>query len=588
MRYSTVPVPASQSSTIDVFGGYNHNSRIGDGELYDQKNISSDHFPSIAPRGKRGFYLSPDVSANGLISKDSLCYVDGENFVINQYKVNLGLSNGAKTLVSMGAYVVILPDKKWINTQSIDEQGDFEHGEIEAHYDSTDEDVSFSLCNIDGDPYTDIVPGETEPESTDKIWLDTSSVPHVLKKYASASSMWVTVPTTYVMISATGIGSKFNEFDGVEISGIVAEGVDHLNASTVIQKKGNDYIVVIGIIDESVTQTAEKGAIFVKREMPLMDFVIESGNRLWGCRYGISAAGKVVNEIYASKLGDFKNWNCFQGISTDSFVASVGTDGQFTGAITHGGYPLFFKESHLHKVYGDYTGNYSIQSIACRGVQKGSSKSLAIVNEILYYKSTSGVCAYDGSLPMDISSALGGIRYFNAVGGGLGNKYYVSMSDSEENGPYNLFVFDTKKSIWNKEDELRADEFCASRNDLYFIDHSDGKIKTILGSGTVENSPLEWMVTTGIIGTDMPGKKYISRMNVRMELIPGSVSKFYIEYDSSGSYEHVYTMTGTRLSSFSVPIRPRRCDHLRLKIEGVGEAKIFSITKTVEQGSDLR
>ena len=34
------------------------------------------------------------------------------------------------------------------------------------------------------------------------------------------------------------------------------------------------------------------------------------------------------------------------------WVGSVGTDGQFTGAITHLGYPLFFKEN-THMLFGD-------------------------------------------------------------------------------------------------------------------------------------------------------------------------------------------------------------------------------------------
>ena len=158
--------------------------------------------------------------------------------------------------------------------------------------------------------------------------------------------------------------------------------------------------------------------------MPKMDFIVESNNRLWGCRYGVANNGKVVNEIYASKLGDFKNWNCYMGASTDSYAASVGTDGQFTGAVTHLGYPIFFKENCLHKVYGNYPANYQVQTTSCRGVQKGSEKSLAIVNEVLYYKSQNGICAYDGSLPNEISAEFGDERYSGAVAASHNNKYY--------------------------------------------------------------------------------------------------------------------------------------------------------------------
>ena len=203
--------------------------------------------------------------------------------------------------------------------------------------------------------------------------------------------------------------------------------------------------------------------------MPNMDFIVESGNRLWGCKYGVAVNGQIVNEIYASKLGDFKNWNSFAGISTDSYAASVGTDGQFTGAITHLGYPIFFKENCMHKVYGNYPANYQIQTTACRGVQRGCERSLAIVNEVLYYKARSGVCAYDGSLPMEISSALGDEAYSNAVAGSLGNKYYISMVDSKKQ--WSLFVYDTLKGMWHREDSTRAIVFCNCRGDLYYIDY---------------------------------------------------------------------------------------------------------------------
>ena len=119
-----------------------------------------------------------------------------------------------------------------------------------------------------------------------------------------------------------------------------------------------------------------------------MDHITSAGNRLWGCRYGLSEDGRVVNELYACKLGDFRNWNCFMGISTDSYVVTVGTDGQFTGAITHLGSPLFFKETCMHKVYGNSLP-FGVQDTACRGVQKGCEKSLAIVNEVLYYNRNS-------------------------------------------------------------------------------------------------------------------------------------------------------------------------------------------------------
>lgn len=580
---------------IDAFGGYNHNPRISEAEFYDMKNMTSSQYPILAPRGKRGIYASPE-SPQGMISKDTLCYVDGTALVTDKYRVELGLSTDEdmcpKTLVSMGSYVIILPDKKYVNTSAI-----LDAGEIEAEV-TTQSPVTFQLCRIDGSDYSaGASPDEPADPENMALWIDTSSVPHALKQWSESSGMWVSVGTTYIKISASGIGVPFEKYDGVTISGLknktlydntTGEAIEdtsdlsQLDGSFIIWDKGTDYIVVIGMLD--ITRTI-RNSITIKREMPDMDFVVESENRLWGCRYGFNNKGEMVNEIYASKLGDFKNWNCFMGISTDSYTASVGTDGVFTGAVTHLGYPIFFKEKYMHKVYGNFPSNYQIQTNACRGVQRGSEKSIAIVNEVLYYKSTLAVCAYDGSLPVEISSALGENLYYDAVGCSHGNKYYINMRDRE--GAWHLFVYDTAKGMWHKEDNIRIKDFCSSRDELYFIDADTNVIKTMFGSGDSDEKSVDWMVESGVIGTSSPDKKYVSRITVRMALDIGARVSFFAQYDSAGEWEHMCNMSGTSLRSFSVPIRPKRCDHFRLRIVGEGDCKIYSISKTIEEGSDM-
>ena len=637
MQYPKLQELNTSRQMIDVFRGYNHNLRIGEGEFYDMKNLTSAGYPVLSPRSKRGIYATP-TNPTGLIAKDSLCYVDGANFYINNFaventegkrftlhtecnacsiqttcpKYKAGSTKCEKTMISMGAYVIIMPDKKWVNTVATTTESGaitFDFGEIEE----TNETVgttTFSLCKLDGSEFKNIkvTTDENGNEVEEKVnppaqedapknpnnldyWIDTSGATDVIKQYSETNKTWTSVATTYIKISSLGIGENFEEGDGVMISGVTATDKlkEHLDGkTTIIWNKSDNYIIVTGILDELATQS---DAITVKRQMPNMDFIVESGNRLWGCRYGIATNGEVVNEIYASKLGDFKNWNSFAGISTDSYVASVGTDGQFTGAVTHLGYPIFFKENCMHKVYGNYPANYQIQTTSCRGVQKGCSKSLAIVNETLFYKSRSAVCSYDGSLPVEISSALGDVSYSDAVAGSIGNKYYISMKDDQNK--YSLFVYDVSKGMWHREDDtkctgdMQVSEFCNCRGDLYFIDYADKQIKTVNGTGDMKEDRFKWMATTGVMGTDSPDKKYISRIVVRLLLEVGSMVRFSAEYDSSGEWEHLFTMSGTKLSSFSIPIKPKRCDHLRLRIDGEGEAKIFSITKTIEQGSDV-
>ena len=598
MEYPTLNVKQKSRQMSDAFLGYNHNLRINEDEFYNMKNMTSDYYPVLAPRNKRGVYMT-GVNMSGLIAKEKLCYAENTQFVIGTDIVEMELTpTGAKQLVSMGAYVIILPDKKWINTNPKSD-GQYEWGAIEhqvscnTYLETGGWVVYFNICDSEGVNYAeaDLIPGVKPAEEDGALWLDTDTTPPVLKRYSKTNKQWMVVPDTYVKIS-TGLdnvklGAGFAVGDGIEISGITYPNFSNLNGLHTIVQCGEDYIVIKGMpnrVDYRGDELEDGGVMTITRKMPNMDFIIESNNRLWGCRYGTDINGNMVNEIYASKLGDFKNWNCFAGISTDSYTATCGTDGPFTGAITHMGYPLFFKENCVHKVYGDYPANFQIQDTACRGVQKGCHNSLAIVNETLFYKSQNAVCAYDGSLPVEMSSALGEVRYSDAVACGHGNKYYIDMKTAD--GKYHLFVYDTAKGMWHKEDNLQVDAFCVHGGEVYAIDHGTGNIITLLGSGTKDTKKVPWMVESGLLGMSMPDMKYISKLLIRMSLEVGAEVEVSIQYDSMGDWEQVCEMTVTSVRSFSIPIRPRRCDHFRIRIEGDGDGRIYSITKTIEQGSD--
>ena len=636
MRYPTLNELSSSREMIDVFGGYNHNLRIGGSEFYDMKNLTSTYYPVLSPRQKRGLYETASSKEKyALIEKDGLGYIEDGEFYLNKYSTNgLRLNPNADlrktTVTSMGSYVVIITrdidnnilDKKWVNTSVKKGESVLEFGNIEAHTETPQGDAvameddgtkvyeyktTFQLCSLEDDDYSEVATEAPENPKNGDTYLDISEKPYSLKKWSEAQEQWVTVATTYIKITLNGTTdyfASFNEYDGVYISGIKSEELADINNTTsIIWAKGKNWIKVVGVFGGFYEQTTTP--IKIDRKMPNVDFVTESNNRLWGCRYGTADDGKGgtvwVNEIYCSKQGDFKNWNCFMGLSTDSYAVSLGSDGPFTGAITHLGYPIFFKENHMHKVYGSYPANYQLQNTVCRGVQSGSSKSLAIVNETLFYKSKNGICAYDGSLPTEISAVLGDKSYSDAVACSHRNKYYISMKG--EDGKFVLFVYDVSKGMWHKEDNTQVDAFCSCHGELYYIGITDAKniaedeaveqipytnqIKTMFGSGIQDGEPVKWMAETGIIGVTSPDKKYISRLNVKMSLAVGSRVHFFIQYNSSGDWEHIATMVGTSLKTFSMPIRPKRCDHMRLKIEGEGEAKVYSIIKTIEEGSDV-
>jgi hypothetical protein len=563
----------------DVFQGYNHKLRISTNQWYDTTNLTTDQFPLMATRPARGEVTQLSKPA-GLAAKDSLLVIDGSNVIFNGKPIDLRLNNAApKQLVSMGAYLVIFPDKKYFNTADTEDFGD-----LEALYTSTSS-ITYELCDNRGNLYEGVMTQPTEPENpaNGTLWLDDSNEDHVLLQYSESSATWVQIPTVYVRIESANIGKAFEQYDGVTISGAAGnQQIEALNSSHVIWEKDDNWIVVVGLIDNSYTQAS--GKITVSRSVPDMDYVCEAGNRLWGCKYGL-VNGKTLNEIYGCKLGDFKNWNCFMGISTDSWAASVGSDGQFTAAVNYLGMPTFFKEEVIHRVSISSSGAHAMQDTICSGVQKGSWRSPAVAGEILYYKGRSGIYAYDGSQPVSVSEAFGDVRYRNAVGGSVGNKYYVSMEDMA--GMHHLFSYDTEKRLWMREDNTEAMMFASADGDLFYIDAQSKKLMSVMGTqGTKENS-FRWEAVSGIQHYEDPEKKYLGRYNFRAKLYPGSSFKLEMQYDSDGVWHDKGTVNGDRLYTFTLPVIPRRCDHLQFRITGHGEMQLFSITRVYEQGSDM-
>lgn len=549
--------------TVDAFGGLNRSPRTGEGEFAQMENLSSDFYPVLAPCPPREQLDITGVTSLG--AGQRLFYTQGTELVLGDRRIDLGLSpDGNKILVKMGAYVVVFPDKKYASTL---ENGDC--GSLEARFEAAN--AVLTPCTLEGaDRIPDYIQS-AEPLSPENgtLWLDTAASPAVLKEWSAASNLWAAVETAYVRIEAPGIGVPFRQYDGVTLSG--AEALDGAN---VIWQAGSDFAVVSGVLEG---QKHMRGLV-LSRTVPEMDYVIECGNRLWGCRAGTDRLGNPVNEIYASKLGDFRNWNCFMGLSTDSYAVTVGTQGPFTGAITYLGNPLFFKEDCLYKIYGSYPAAFHVQSTACRGVAQGGGESLAIVGETLFYKSPMGVCAYDGSLPAEVGRNLGFDPLEGGVGAGFGGKYFLSLQ--EHTGTDALYVYYKLLGQWHRETGFGARQMVSHAGKLYGLDKNGG---LWLLRGGKSRARVKWMARTGrISGWD--GKRMVLKsLELQLLLANRARMDISVRYDDRGAWERIGTLTGSD-RRFLLPIRPKPCSHLELLLEGEGDIRLLSLTRVLRQG----
>ena len=461
----------------------------------EMENLCSEGYPALRTRPGRGL-VETLKKPNGLLAKDALLWVDGKHLYMNGLEVGPELTDGEKSLVSMGAYVVVFPDKVYVNTQDVTDCGSLEC-ERTAPAGS-----GLALCDETGTAYSGVTESAGAPEEPREgaLWLDLSGTEPVLRQYSR--EVWTALEGVCVKVQAAGIGTGFAAGDGVEVSGC---SVARLNGETVLQAADTDWVAFPGTVaGGAVTETAMK----LRRFVPEMDYVVQSGNRLWGCKYGM-VDGKPVNEIYASKLGDCKNWRCFAGLATDSYAAARGSDGVFTGAVSYLGNPIFFKERCMERVYASGSGAHQIVTTECSGVQKGSARSLQVVGGVLYYLSGDGVQAFDGSLPVCVSQALGAERYHGGVAGCWQEKYYLSALDREEKP--SLLVYDSARQLWHREDALRAVDFAGKGTELYALG-TDGRLWSLHGQSGQTEETFSWRVETGEMGMQSPERKRLTQL----------------------------------------------------------------------------
>lgn len=526
-----------------VFPGLNHSYAAGDGDIYEMKNLTSDYFPLMATRQKRrktGKLTAP----GGIFSHGKLAWTDGTKFYYDGAEKGT-VTAGAKTFAGIGAFVVIFPDKKYYNTLTED------FGSLESGWSGS------SLTFKNGALY-----GES----------------------AEANC-----------IEAAGVSwdSYFSAGDAVAISGCTIHTEN--NKTPVIREiDGNKmyfYEHVFTLDGDAGDQPyTETGTLKIERTVPDLLYICENENRLWG------SDGR---RIYASKLGDIFNWNVFDGLDTDSWcwpADEAGIIGGITACVSFMGYPVFFKEDRIFKVYGNRPDNFQPMGGAAIGVMAGCDKSLAIAGETLYYLSTAGFMAYGGGLPRPIGQAFGLERQKCAVGGSDGLKYYASAQLSDDS--WKMYIFTPSLGAWHTEDATRALGFANYGGNTYLLTAA-GDIYmtgTIIGSGGTEEADFDWFAEFGDfteyskkysqVGAN---KKGLSKILIRLEVDANASCEVFLKFDSKGDWIQAgQTLTTDVKRSYYLPIVPRRCDHYRMKISGTGGCRIYSIDREYYSGSELK
>lgn len=586
----TTDVPR-QKQIID-FQGYSQAPMIDDGEMRDMLNLTSDKYPNLYQRPSRGLYRQGATKESpgdvpGYPYPECMIVKDGKLAVItkqaddNDAMFFYGYETSGGTIVPKGypavaidaskthkmaavnTRICIWPEKLWFNVET------GETGTLDAEFtrtaDATDTIVfannTTTVCTV---TYASM--DDTEKAAFNKFSAG-DAVDIVISNYNSKTY------TLAAVIQATSISSN---------AGVITFPAD-------------TFLTVFG--ETSSVTFNNGGKVKITRYVPDLDFVMESNNRLWGCH---------DNAICCSKLGDPTNWHYYQGLSVDSYEVQVGTDGKWTGCCAYSSHLLFFKENYIHKVYGGTPSQYQIQQAECYGLERGSEKSICVINETVFYKSKIGIMAYSGSLPEHITSNFGSNKYSNGIAGSDGAKYYISMekdeSEQEGGAGRELLVFDLDKKMWHKEDDLHPVQFAYLTNDqsspeagnrnqlLYLKMDDEGNTENVIYSVNPyvplpDEDLLPWMAELGPFDEIIENKKIYSKLRMRLKLEDKSELTIAIKFNDGEWQEirHIYSMDDRNLS---VPIAPVRCDKFFLRLEGKGRCTVESLVREYRERSD--
>jgi len=383
----------------------------------------------------------------------------------------------------------------------------------------------------------------------DKYYIDlTDNSIHSLIKKSWNGTASISEGTDDATLTGTGVGADFAVNDVVDI--VINNGVDDEIIARVltVTEVGTDYIKVT-LTDELKTliiaflSRLTTDDFIVRSSVPDLSVICASGNRIWGCC-------ERNNTIYASALGDPTDFFTY-GNDTGAYTVAVGSDGYFTAICEYNNSVLCWKQDILHKILGNYPSEYYMTTSSLDGVLGGSPNSLVEINGLLYYLGPRGVYVYGGNRPRLISEKLGkntpafgdaNGHYMDGACGSDGRFLYFSCfvgnagTYSKERldlwpGGTHLFVYDLDRGLWVCE----QDRFWASRiigstmlkwDDVY----EEGTNKIVQRKSEISDDQ-PWSVEFAEVVEDTFSRKGYTRLNVRLDMQPGSDAVIYAKED---------------------------------------------------------
>lgn len=308
--------------------------------------------------------------------------------------------------------------------------------------------------------------------------------------------------------------------------------------------------------------------LIITNGIPDGGIIFSCKNRLWTYK---------GTRIYISADGNPTKWIDYDGRENSSFYIDSGDGEPFTFCTEIGGYPVFFTDNKIYKIYGDRPNNFTLVCCSNFGGIRSSDYSSAVkAGAYLFYLSHGRIMRFSGGVP-ECDDNFPGSNISSAIGGCDGERYYLSVLMN--GGETALYVYDIYSHTWQEYVGEYFNNFAKCRDIFYGTRY--GELVAIRGMRNLQENylPEDDFECEAEYENLYFYNKPVCPVGIGCVLYSDEDSNvsFYLMYNDSGQWYESGEVYGKFSGMKYFGIVPVRTNSLKLKIKAVGNFEIKKV-----------
>lgn len=285
--------------------------------------------------------------------------------------------------------------------------------------------------------------------------------------------------------------------------------------------------------------------------IPNLDFAVMIDDRIIG----------VDNSTKSFWISRYKEPFVFHKVSSnaeDSWRYCY--DNEVTGMTVFKDSVICFQSDGGFRLFGSNALNFSTTKLPISGIEFGCGKSLARVNDALFYSAQTGIMKYSASGDSIISLPLPDNLFIKYGAGYKGN--YYALADKR------LWVYNTDKEIWWSESGENINEVFTAFGNLYFC------TKQTIYCADGGSADIKWQLQTHELSDDEQCN--IKPIACKLKINSETNCKIDIYMKKCGDliWQSLATHSISGEKTIDIPLNKSCCEGFYIKVCGIGKASI--------------